>query len=75
MSLMKAKKKKERKRIFQEMEEFVEDTQRRPSCPDDCGEGGRGCWEMRQKLKGCVSPSQPYAVYSKSNQEEEDGVL
>lgn len=57
------------------MEEFVKYTQRRPSCPDRCGEGGRGCWEMRQKLEGCVSPSQPYALYSKSNQEEEDGVL
>ena len=29
---------------------------------------------MRQ-LEGCVSPSQPFALYSKSDQEEEDGVF
>lgn len=58
------------------MEEFVKHTQRRPLVQIAVVRERRGAGRMRQKLRGgCVSPSQPYALYSKSNQEEEDGVL
>lgn len=58
------------------MEKFVKDTQRRPSRPDRSSEGGREVvLGDEAEARGLVSPSQPYALYSKSDQEEEDGVF